>query len=250
MLYQSEAFIINYREKDKLILPKWTGVPLSASDFMTEMKTYMRLLERTQAEGVIWDHTNFHFQIPEKLFQWIEDYVNRPAKEMGAKRIGFILGEDVMAQFTTMESFETTNSVFTPCYFADPKKAMSWATKKEKMDTNPFEKEIGLYLEKKLDAGTANIKIEVSLEQLPYYMKKIKELFTDQEFVHKNYGKYLLLTRREREILALVMQGHSTKAIAEQLFLSTHTINTHRSNMMTKLDCKNMAELMKFKLFI
>lgn len=54
------------------------------------------------------------------------------------------------------------------------------------------------------------------------------------------------LTKREREVLQLIAEGRSTKEIAGTLNLSTKTIETHRSQLMDKLDLHNIAELTKF----
>lgn len=51
------------------------------------------------------------------------------------------------------------------------------------------------------------------------------------------------ISKREKEVLALVAQGLTTKEIAEQLFVSARTIETHRSNILKKLDVQNTAEL-------
>ena len=52
-----------------------------------------------------------------------------------------------------------------------------------------------------------------------------------------------LLTEREKQVLQLIVEGETTIQIAEQLFLSEHTINSHRKNIAFKLDAKNLAEL-------
>ncbi len=54
------------------------------------------------------------------------------------------------------------------------------------------------------------------------------------------------LTHREREILKLVAEGKSNKAIAEFLSLSVKTVEKHRSNLMSKLDVHNSAGLTAF----
>lgn len=56
------------------------------------------------------------------------------------------------------------------------------------------------------------------------------------------------LTKREKEILALIASGLTNPVIAEQLFLSTDTIKTHRKNIMRKLDVNNTAGLVKYAL--
>ncbi len=54
------------------------------------------------------------------------------------------------------------------------------------------------------------------------------------------------LTEREIEIIRLVSQGLSTKEIGDQLFISPRTADTHRTNIMRKLDLHNVAEIVRF----
>jgi DNA-binding NarL/FixJ family response regulator len=57
-----------------------------------------------------------------------------------------------------------------------------------------------------------------------------------------------LLTSREREVLQLLAEGMSNRKIAEQLNISVKTVETHRSNMMNKLDVDSKTELIKYAL--
>jgi len=52
-----------------------------------------------------------------------------------------------------------------------------------------------------------------------------------------------MITGREFEIIRLVETGLSSKEIANKLFLSVHTINTHRRNILTKAGKESMSEL-------
>ena len=54
------------------------------------------------------------------------------------------------------------------------------------------------------------------------------------------------LSSREREVLQLVAEGHTTKEIAEVLKLSTKTIDSHREHIMEKLEIRNIAGLTKY----
>ncbi|MCZ6693365.1 MAG: response regulator transcription factor [Bacteroidetes bacterium] len=54
------------------------------------------------------------------------------------------------------------------------------------------------------------------------------------------------LTVRELEIVGLITEGHSTKDIAEELCLSTHTVYTHRKNVMRKLNVNSASELILY----
>ena len=55
-----------------------------------------------------------------------------------------------------------------------------------------------------------------------------------------------ILTNRESEILQLISEGNSTKKIAEVLFISPKTVESHRANIMEKLNIHNIPELTKY----
>lgn len=55
-----------------------------------------------------------------------------------------------------------------------------------------------------------------------------------------------LITKREKEIVKLIVKGYTSSEIAKQLFISTRTVETHRSNLMNKLNLKNTAALVRF----
>ena len=55
-----------------------------------------------------------------------------------------------------------------------------------------------------------------------------------------------VLTMREREVLKLLAEGKRAKEIAAALYISPHTVRRHRSNIMEKLNIKNLADLVKY----
>lgn len=57
---------------------------------------------------------------------------------------------------------------------------------------------------------------------------------------------YELLTLREREILQLIAEGKSNKEIANMLYLSLYTVETHRSNILEKLNLHSVPELILY----
>ena len=54
------------------------------------------------------------------------------------------------------------------------------------------------------------------------------------------------LTRRELQVLKMIATGNKTNQIAEDLFLSVHTINSHRKNILKKLNMKSPTELVAY----
>jgi DNA-binding NarL/FixJ family response regulator len=56
----------------------------------------------------------------------------------------------------------------------------------------------------------------------------------------------MLLSEREKEVLTLILQEYSSDDIAEKLFISKRTVDTHRANILEKTGCRNLIALYKF----
>jgi two-component system response regulator NreC len=78
----------------------------------------------------------------------------------------------------------------------------------------------------------------VSRVLLEDYMRKLQR--TGGE------SSYDLLTPREREVLQLIAEGKSNKEVADMLNLSVYTVETHRGNLMEKLNLKGVPELILY----
>ena len=75
---------------------------------------------------------------------------------------------------------------------------------------------------------------------------KINMLLDESDWVKKNFKKFSLLTKKEKDIITLLASGLNTKQIAETLFISRLTVNTHRRNITRKLELKSFALLYRF----
>ena len=64
----------------------------------------------------------------------------------------------------------------------------------------------------------------------------------------KEEEKIIYLTRREKEIITLFALGMSNKEIADKLFISIRTVESHKNNIMNKLELKSTDDLVKFAL--
>jgi DNA-binding NarL/FixJ family response regulator len=72
-----------------------------------------------------------------------------------------------------------------------------------------------------------------------------EDMAADWEQIRRGFRKPIL-TPREIEILKLIAEGKSNKMIGDQLFISTHTVERHRANIMEKLNFKKTADLVKY----
>jgi two-component system, NarL family, nitrate/nitrite response regulator NarL len=81
-----------------------------------------------------------------------------------------------------------------------------------------------------------------------YLAKEIAALLSTGDRFKDRQGEfaYGVLTKREVQVVKLIMQERTTQEIAEALFLSPDTVETHRRNIMHKLDVRNIAGLVKY----
>ena len=62
----------------------------------------------------------------------------------------------------------------------------------------------------------------------------------------KEKADFPFITRREKDVLQLVVEGYTNSEIAEKLFVSPATIDTHRKSLLAKFNMKNTAALVRF----
>ena len=84
-----------------------------------------------------------------------------------------------------------------------------------------------------------------------YFSPMIMESFIHEETKNElektdTFPKLQQLTEREIEVLKQIVNGLSNAEIAEVLFISKRTVDTHRSNIMKKLDVHSVVDLVKF----
>lgn len=76
------------------------------------------------------------------------------------------------------------------------------------------------------------------------HQQLIDDLFRNKKAEKKN----TMLTRREKEVLQLIIDEHTNQEIADKLFISLHTVENHRISLLHKLEVKNTAGLVKVAL--
>lgn len=94
-----------------------------------------------------------------------------------------------------------------------------------------------------------NQAISAVLANRTYLCHEISQVVVG-DYIHNlkqtDNSAYSILTTREREVLQLFAEGNSTAQIAKRLHVSVKTIETHRQNIMGKLNLRSIAELTKY----
>lgn len=109
------------------------------------------------------------------------------------------------------------------------------------------------FIEKMLESGASgyllkNATQEELLEGIETVMKGKQYLSFDAATALRQAPENSnapIITRREKEVLGLIADGMTNGEIAQQLFISIATVDTHRKNLLAKFDVKNTALLIK-----
>jgi len=101
-----------------------------------------------------------------------------------------------------------------------------------------------------LQKSVSNKELTEAFDQIyhiPFYLSSsLKQELDSRKMFRDHFAEKMKLTRRELELIPLLAGGKSSSQIANELFISTHTIDTHRKNIFKKLKINNIIELVNF----
>ena len=108
------------------------------------------------------------------------------------------------------------------------------------------------FIQKMMDNGASGYVIknatQEELMEAIQVVAKGKIYLSDEATLslHRNDNSEIpLMTRREKEVLELIANGMTNNEIAQKLFISVSTVDTHRKNLLAKFESKNIASLIK-----
>lgn len=114
----------------------------------------------------------------------------------------------------------------------------------------------GLYIKKMMENGASGYILKnSSKEELLkaihavcdggiYFSREVGEAL--KQYQKSSVTEIPVLSRREKEVLELIAEGYTNPQIAEKLFVSPFTVDSHRKNLIAKLNVKNTAMLIRF----
>ncbi|MGO3707694.1 MAG: response regulator [Mesonia hippocampi] len=87
--------------------------------------------------------------------------------------------------------------------------------------------------------------VKTILKGEKYFSQSVQQAYM-KGVLEKKTETTITLTKREKEVLRLIAEEYTTQEIADELFLSKHTIESYRKNLIAKLNVKNLAGLTKY----
>lgn len=104
-----------------------------------------------------------------------------------------------------------------------------------------LKKQIPVFITKHCSEGEIKMAYQAMSRGEKFFCNKILKILVDSK-TYTPEPKHEFLSEREQEIMRLIALGNSTHGIADKLFLSPHTISTHRKNIIRKLSIKSPTE--------
>jgi len=232
-IYKSKN--ISIIQRDDMLIQEWENCELTVEDFQKELKTFLSFYEKTRPKSVLWLQENFKFQIPPALYEWIENDIVKRQYETGLENLAFTVSSDMLSHLSVMSSFEKIESVIQPNFFTDRNSAENFLSK-EVIIKNKLK-----YTVEKLD-NIAKIEVELNFDLIPKVILELNNIEKEQRFIDENIIKVRSLTVREMGVFRLIANGYSSKEIAIKLYIETSTVDTHRKNIIKKLNIKRSID--------
>ncbi|AXT58399.1 response regulator transcription factor [Aquimarina sp. MMG015] len=113
------------------------------------------------------------------------------------------------------------------------------------MIDNLIEHDVDGYVPKNAEKEELLKAIQTILSGEKYFSREIKDIYMENKFSKKK-DEEIKLTQREIDVITLIAQEFTTQEIADKLFLSKHTIESYRKNLIAKLNVRNLAGLTKY----
>jgi len=108
------------------------------------------------------------------------------------------------------------------------------------------------FIQKMMDNGASGYVLKKATQE--ELMEAVQTVMKGKTYLSEEASQVLrknadadipVLTRREKEVLELIADGLTNNEIAQKLFISVATVDTHRKNLLSKFEAKNIASLIK-----
>ena len=245
-LFKSDDLEMHYDENRDIFVGRWNHCD-SSEKVISGIKEYKGIFDRIIPEKVIWDLTSLSYCIPPDLQNWILDFLDIPACKHGIDyKVAHILSPDIYAGLSVMNMYTNGKTTFTPHFFTHENPALEWVSIPLEVEKQAPRFSIEQYT----GQNTARLMLDVDLAELPEYIHEFLKILNNRKFFSEGIQYFNELTPKEKLVLKLIIYGKSNKEMADLFCISCETVKTHRKNLIRKLKCRNIAELMRYQIFL
>jgi DNA-binding CsgD family transcriptional regulator len=232
--------------QESVISTTWSTCT-NAEEFVSGIKSFHEIFWKVKPAHTLWHNQNCEFYITPELQAWTDSFLNLDAVNKGFNgKVAVIVGDNMKHLLSLANLFEEGQADLNSRFFLHPAEAMNWLNRKARPAAAPRP----TITVKKLDDMRSSISLEIDSEALNEYIFLLNRLLKSSEFKISHAAQFQALSSREKEVFQLIVKGFTNPMIAKRLFISIDTVKTHRKNIMQKLRCRNIQELLKYAVFV
>ncbi|WP_291906527.1 response regulator transcription factor [Chitinophaga sp. CB10] len=237
---------VNLYEKSRILSTSWNTCE-TAEEYITGIKDFHSLYWQVKPRHTLWHNQNCGFDIPPDLQAWTDVFLNVSAIKAGFDgKVAILVGDNMLHLLSLANLFEEGTANVTSRFFRHTEEALAWLEKKSPLQPiAPPSIKV-----KSLEDGRSEISLEINSEALNEYIFLLNRLLKSSIFKMSHAEQFAKLSAREKEVFQLIVRGCTNPVIAKSLFISIDTVKTHRKNIMQKLRCRNVQELLQYAIFV
>ena len=258
-IYNGPHLLIKHEEANSRLICSWKSSPLNDLAYRKELIEHLHIVQNIKPSQVMWLIENLTFKPSDVTKKWVDENISKPifksgfiAKNQdGFDQVAFVVGLDILAYIETMGIFnENLISGFNPKYFATDTEARNWLNEKfNTKDTKGEDQNLEITFRGIDENGKAVFELREQVANFDSTINLFKTILEQNHFMRDNVEKYSSLTSREKEVLKFIIKGYTNKQISDKMYVSHHTIRTHRNRIWKKLDVTQVAECLSYQCF-
>ena len=258
-IYNGPHLLVKHEEANSRLICSWKSSPLNDLDYRKELIEHLHIAMKIKPSQIMWLLKNLTFKPSDVTKKWVDENISKPIFKAGfiAKnqdsfdQVAFVVGQDVLAYIEVMGIFnENSTSGFNPKYFAKETEARNWLNEKfNTKDTKEENQNLEITIKGTDDSGKAVFELREQAANFDGTINSFKTIIEQNRFIRNNIEKYSSLSPREKEVLKFIIKGHTNNQISEKMYVSHHTIRTHRNRIWNKLEINHFRDCLKYKCF-
>ncbi|RAJ82319.1 regulatory LuxR family protein [Chitinophaga dinghuensis] len=242
----TDSISVDLYEKSRILSTSWNACN-TAEEYTAGIKNFHEIWYRVGPKHALWHNQNCQFVLTPELQAWTDQFLNVDAAQKGFDgRVAILVGDNMLHQLSLANMLEEGQAQLSTRFFAHVEEALPWLERKTvgKPVSAPAIRV------KSLTPGQMELKLEIDSEALNEYIFLLNRMLKSSLFKMTHAENYQSLSTRERDVFQLIVRGYTNPMISRQLFISIDTVKTHRRNIMQKLHCRNVQELLQYAIFV
>ena len=252
-VYNGPHLIIKYEAENSRLINTWKSSPTNDVAYRKELMEHRHIVEKIKPAQIMWILDKKTFKPTVATKKWVDESILKPIFRAGFvnrridgfDQIAFITGRDILV---LMQGVEKPTAEFNPKYFATKKEAISWLSEEPK--TKDYKNQnLSITFKGMDDNGKVVFELKEDASKFDSTINSFKAIIEQNHFMRNNVEKYSSLTPREKETLRFIVKGYTNEQISEKMYVSHHTIRTHRNRVWQKLEIKHFRDCLKYECF-